>query len=173
MSRPAVLITGGAKRIGAQLTRAFAAAGWHVVIHVGHSPEAAAELAASLPSAETVLCDLLDGDAALAMIDGLAERLPDWRMLINCAAVFQHDTAQAIDPAVFAEAITKAKSTDPKAIIEQLETGSFTGWSSVPVTFPKADGVLWHNWAPPMMVLTYTAKDQAVGDAEVSYTLGK
>lgn len=74
---------------------------------------------------------------------------------------------------VFAEAITKAKSTDPKAIIEQLETGSFTGWSSVPVTFPKADGVLWHNWAPPMMVLTYTAKDQAVGDAEVSYTLGK
>ena len=74
---------------------------------------------------------------------------------------------------VFAQAIEKAKSTDPKAMIEALETGSFTGWSAVPVTFPKAEGVLWHNWAPPMMILTYTAKDQAVGDAEVSYVLGQ
>jgi branched-chain amino acid transport system substrate-binding protein len=74
---------------------------------------------------------------------------------------------------VFAQAIEKAKSTDPKAMIAALEEGSFTGWSAVPVTFPKADGVLWHNWAPPMMVLTYTAKDQKVGDAEVSYVLGK
>ena len=74
---------------------------------------------------------------------------------------------------VFAQAIEKAKSTDPKAMIEVLETGSFTGWSAVPVTFPKAEGVLWHNWAPPMMILTYTAKDQAVGDAEISYALGK
>lgn len=74
---------------------------------------------------------------------------------------------------VYAEAIEKAKSTDPKALIETLETGTFTGWSSTPVTFPKAEGVLWHNWAPPMMILTYTAKGQSVGDAEVSYTLGK
>ncbi len=74
---------------------------------------------------------------------------------------------------IFAQAIEKAKSSDPKAMIEALETGSFTGWSAVPVTFPKAEGVLWHNWAPPMMVLTYTAKDQKVGDAEVSYVLGK
>lgn len=106
MSRPSVLITGGAKRIGAELTRAFADAGWHVVIHAGHSPEAAAQLAATLPSAETVQCDLLDGDAALAMIDDLAGRLDDWRMLVNCAAVFQLDTAAAIDPAIFAEAMT-------------------------------------------------------------------
>jgi branched-chain amino acid transport system substrate-binding protein len=74
---------------------------------------------------------------------------------------------------VFGQAIEKAKSTDPKAIIEALETGSFTGWSAVPVTFPKADGPLWHNWSPPLMVVTYTAKDQTVGDATVAYTLGK
>ena len=74
---------------------------------------------------------------------------------------------------VFAQAMEKAKSTDPKALIEALETGSFTGWSAVPVTFPKAEGVLWHNWSPPLMVLTYTAKDQSVGDAEVAYVLGK
>ena len=36
------------------------------------------------------------------------------------------------DAVVFAQAIEKAKSTDPKAMIKALETGSFKGWSSVP-----------------------------------------
>jgi NAD(P)-dependent dehydrogenase (short-subunit alcohol dehydrogenase family) len=103
---PAVLITGAARRIGAVLARAFGQAGWHVVIHAGHSPEAAQALAAGLPSAEVVQCDLLDGVAALAMIDDLAARLSDWRMLINSAAVFNLDTAAAINPAIFAEAMT-------------------------------------------------------------------
>ncbi|MFN5783487.1 MAG: SDR family oxidoreductase [Novosphingobium sp.] len=103
---PAVLITGAGKRIGAMLARAFGAAGWHVVIHVHHSPDAAHALAATLPSAEVVQCDLMDGEAALAMIANVAGRLDDWRVLVNCAAVFRYDNAAAIDPSVFAEAIT-------------------------------------------------------------------
>jgi len=103
---PAVLITGAGKRIGAVLARAFGAAGWHVVIHVHHSPDAAHALAATLPSAEVVQCDLLDGEAALAMVADVAARLDDWRVLVNCAAVFRYDDAASIDPAVFAEAIT-------------------------------------------------------------------
>ncbi|MEQ1495412.1 MAG: SDR family oxidoreductase [Novosphingobium sp.] len=105
MARPAVLITGAAKRIGAVLARRFATAGWHVVVHAGHSPEFAREFAATLPSAEVVEADLIDRDAALAMIDDLAVRLPDWRVLVNSAAVFKSDTAKAIQPAVFAEAM--------------------------------------------------------------------
>lgn len=125
--QPAVLITGGAKRIGGELTRAFAAAGWHVVIHVGHTPEAAAQLAAILPSAETVQCDLLDGEAALAMVDDLAARLDDWRMLINCAAVFQPDTAAKIDPAVFAEAMTVNAETPARMSQHFLATARARG----------------------------------------------
>lgn len=102
---PAVLITGAAKRIGAVLARAFGEAGWHVVIHAGHSPEAAQALAAGLPSAEVAVCDLLDGEAAVAMVDELAGRLEDWRLLINNAAVFRPDSALAIAPEVFAEAM--------------------------------------------------------------------
>ena len=109
--RPAILITGAAKRIGAVLAQRFGAAGWHVVIHAGHSPAEARALAATLPSAEVAQCDLVDGAAALAMIADLAERLPDWRMLINCAAVFKPDTAQAINPAIFAEAIAVNAAT--------------------------------------------------------------
>lgn len=105
MNRPAVLVTGGARRVGALVARGFADAGWHVVIHHGRSAGEARALAASLPSAETVGCDLADPAAAEAMVEGLAARLGDWRVLVNCAAVFRLDTAERIDPAVFAEAM--------------------------------------------------------------------
>lgn len=106
MIRPAVLVTGGAKRIGETLSRTFASAGWHVVIHCNTSRAAAQALAAQLPSAEVVRCDLGDPAAAVAMVEALAARLPDWRVLVNCAAVFDLDTAQQIDPAIHAEAMT-------------------------------------------------------------------
>ena len=102
---PAVLISGAARRIGAVLARAFAGAGWHVVIHAGHSPKAAQALAAELPSAEVAICDLRDSTAAAAMVADLAGRLSDWRVLVNNAAVFRPDTARSIDPAVFTEAM--------------------------------------------------------------------
>ena len=106
MTRPAVLVTGGAWRIGALLTRTFAAAGWHVVIHVKDSGPDAQKLAATLPSAEVVTCDLADPAAAAAMIEALAARLDDWRVLVNCAAVFNLDTAAAIDHTTYVEAVT-------------------------------------------------------------------
>ena len=128
---PAVLITGAARRIGAVLARCFGAAGWHVVIHAGHSPQEAAEVAASLPSAEVVQCDLVDGDAALAMVADLARRLPDWRMLINSAAVFKPDTAQAIDPAIFAEAMTVNAETPTRMAQAFLASANSQGGKRV------------------------------------------
>ena len=104
-NRPSVLITGGAKRIGAEIARAYASSGWHVVIHYGQSRAEAESLAATLPSAEIISCDLANSDAALAMIHHLAPRLPNWRVLINSAAVFRFDSAAALDPQVFAEAM--------------------------------------------------------------------
>lgn len=93
-----MLVTGGAARIGGAIAQRFAAAGWHVVIHYGFSGEDAEHLAASLPSAETVHCDLADGDAAVLMIEGLAARLSDWRVLVNNASVFRPDDVRALDP---------------------------------------------------------------------------
>lgn len=103
---PAVLVTGGARRIGASIARCFGQAGWHVVIHHKDSHDEAEALAAELPSAESVQCDLGDIDAAAAMIETLAARLTDWRVLVNSAAVFHEDTAARLDPVVFAEAVT-------------------------------------------------------------------
>jgi NAD(P)-dependent dehydrogenase (short-subunit alcohol dehydrogenase family) len=99
MMRPAVLVTGGATRLGAAIIRAFAAAGWHVVIHYRSSATAAEALATSLPSAQTISFDLADDDAAVAAITALAARLPDWRCLVNSASVFDYDSVTALDPA--------------------------------------------------------------------------
>jgi NAD(P)-dependent dehydrogenase (short-subunit alcohol dehydrogenase family) len=105
MTRPAVLVTGGATRIGAAISRRFAEAGWHVVIHHRSSATAAEALAATLPSAETIAFDLTDDDAAVAAIAGLAARLPDWRCLVNSASIFEYDGVTALDPATNREAM--------------------------------------------------------------------
>ena len=93
-----MLVTGGAKRIGAAIARRFGEAGWHVVIHYGQSEKEAHELAADLPSAETATCDLEDGEASIAMVETLAAKLSDWRVLVNCASVFEPDEVKALDP---------------------------------------------------------------------------
>lgn len=89
--RPSVLITGGAKRIGAAIARAFGAAGWHVVIHYGRSATDAEALAAELPSAIAIHCNLGDTDAAKDMVERLAAHLTDWRCLVNNASIFAPD----------------------------------------------------------------------------------
>jgi NAD(P)-dependent dehydrogenase (short-subunit alcohol dehydrogenase family) len=111
MMQPAILITGAAKRIGATFARTFGQAGWHVVLHYGRSRSEAEALAASLPSAECISCDLADTEAAAMMIGELSDRLPDWRMLINSAAVFNDDSIHQLDHATFQEAMTVNAAT--------------------------------------------------------------
>jgi NAD(P)-dependent dehydrogenase (short-subunit alcohol dehydrogenase family) len=105
MTRAAALVTGGARRIGEAIVRRFVAEGWHVVIHCHASRAEADALASELPSAEVVSCDLADTAATLTMIEHLAQRLDDWRVLVNSASVFRPDEATGLDPATFAEAM--------------------------------------------------------------------
>ncbi|MEM7666647.1 MAG: SDR family oxidoreductase [Pseudomonadota bacterium] len=133
MTRPAVLVTGGATRIGAEIVRGFADAGWHVVIHYNSSAAPAEELARTLPSAETVQCDISDSDAAAKMVEYLAARLDDWRCLINSASVFRYDDATKLDvqtnlqamqvnsrsPAIMSQAfLAHAKSAGLRCVIQ-------------------------------------------------------
>ncbi len=99
MAEKSVLITGGAQRIGCAIAKAFGNAGWHVVIHYNSSQQEARALADQLPSAELTQCDLSDGEAGVGMIKHLAERLPEWRVLINNASAFLEDDVTSLDPA--------------------------------------------------------------------------
>ena len=127
MSLPSVLITGGAVRIGAAIARRFAAAGWHVVIHYRSSSGEADALAETLPSAETIGCDLNDGDAAVAMVETLAAGLPDWRCLINCASVFEYDDVTKLDPPTNAEAMQVNAVTPTRMAQAYLASGQSDG----------------------------------------------
>ena len=104
-SSPAVLVTGGAERIGAAIVRAFAAAGWHTVIHYRSSSKEADALAAELPSASTIACDLFEDDAPLHLARAVAHRHPGWCALVNCASVFVPDDVRELDGDTFDEAV--------------------------------------------------------------------
>ncbi len=106
MSKPTVLVTGGAARLGAEIVKRFSAAGWHTIIHYKSSSTEADALAATLPSAECVRCDLRDGDAAVRMVHDLSARLDDWRCLVNSASVFEYDDVTSLDPATNEEAMS-------------------------------------------------------------------
>jgi branched-chain amino acid transport system substrate-binding protein len=68
---------------------------------------------------------------------------------------------------IFQQAIKTAGSTDPKALIKALEAGTFKSWPDAAVTFPRADGVYWHNWVPPILILQYTKPNQDWKEADV------
>ena len=105
MSRPAILVTGAARRIGAAIARRFAAEGWHVVLHCRSSRAQCEQLADQLPFSDVVECDLADGDAAVEMVRDLARKLDDWRVLANNASTFLHDSVTELDPATNRQAM--------------------------------------------------------------------
>jgi branched-chain amino acid transport system substrate-binding protein len=68
---------------------------------------------------------------------------------------------------ILTQAMQASGSSDPKALIKTLETGTFKSWPTNPVTFPRAEGVYWHNWSAPVLILQYTKPMQDWKDAEV------
>ncbi len=97
----AVLITGGAHRLGAALVRAFAGNGWRVFLHYGASKAAAEQLANSLNLAgHTVTCiqaDLASETQRKAMMDVAYSQVDQLDCLINNASQFEADSAKAFD----------------------------------------------------------------------------
>ena len=91
------IVTGGAKRIGAELVRALAADGWHVLIHYRRSVAEAEALAAEVGNATTVRADLAEPAAAEAIVAAL-DGLPPARLLVNNASLFAHDDIRDFTP---------------------------------------------------------------------------
>lgn len=88
-----VLITGGAKRLGAAITRKLHAEGARIAIHYHHSKDAAEALGAELNqrrelSAITVAGDLLNTASLPSLVDQCIERYGKLDVLINNASAF-------------------------------------------------------------------------------------
>jgi len=93
-----VLVTGGAKRLGAAIARAVAAAGHDVVIHYGVSQAEAETLATEL-GGEAVAGDLAD-PAGIPDLFARACAGGPVDGLVNSASAFEFDAPGAIDPAL-------------------------------------------------------------------------
>lgn len=92
-STPAVLVTGGAKRIGAAIVRTLHAAGAKVVVHCNRSRDEADQLVAALnaeraKSAAVVQGDLLASNALAGLIDQAASMFGRLDGLVNNASNF-------------------------------------------------------------------------------------
>lgn len=131
-SRTAI-VTGAAKRIGAEIASALAADGWDVLIHYRESEAEARALAARLPRARIVRADLAEPDGAERVIAGLAG-MPPPALLVNSASSFVYDAfddfsveawdmhmaANARAPALLSRAFAAAVGQGAGALIVNL-----------------------------------------------------
>ena len=90
-----VLVTGGARRIGAVIARALAADGWHVIVHYRHSGAEARSLANEISRSggqcHTVGADLGDREAVASLVPDCTARFGALSALINNASSFSYD----------------------------------------------------------------------------------
>ena len=128
---PNLLVTGGARRIGAAIARAAAAAGYGVVIHHNASGAEAVELAATLREsgapAWTIGADLADAGAAARLCAEAAALCGGLHALVNNASLFLYDTPGAFEPAQFrrhADVNLLAPALLTKGFAEQLAEGA-------------------------------------------------
>jgi NAD(P)-dependent dehydrogenase (short-subunit alcohol dehydrogenase family) len=95
-----ILITGGARRIGAALTRALARDGWYVCIHYNRSRTDAESVLAEITGAGgdgvLVAADLSDPAAPESLIARARDIAPPLTGLINNASLFEYDTVSSM-----------------------------------------------------------------------------
>ncbi len=129
------IVTGGARRVGAELARALAADGWHVLIHFNRSKSEAQALAGELGNASIVQAELGEPDAAERIFAAL-EGVPPARLLVNNASRFVHDSAREFSasdwdlhldtnlraPALLSQAFARHLAEDSGLIVNLLDS---------------------------------------------------
>ena len=106
------IVTGAARRLGFEIARSLAEAGWTVLAHVRNSQDAVPE------GANRVAADLEDPGAARAIFDA-AEALPPVGLLVNNAARFAWDGPGAIDANEFVRHLA-INARAPALLIDEL-----------------------------------------------------
>jgi NAD(P)-dependent dehydrogenase (short-subunit alcohol dehydrogenase family) len=102
----AALVTGAARRIGLQITARLVEAGWSVALHASSQSREKAEAEAARfrtlgAMVTVVVADLADPLACGRLVGEAVSAVGPLRLLVNNAAVFEADTAEAIDPALW------------------------------------------------------------------------
>ncbi|MDP3085949.1 MAG: SDR family oxidoreductase [Rubrivivax sp.] len=95
-TRPVVIVTGAARRIGRAIALELAAHGWDVAVHHRDSADdaqaTAAELRALGARAQVFAADLADETACRALLPAVAAALGGVQAVVNNASVFAYDS---------------------------------------------------------------------------------
>lgn len=137
MERTAI-VTGGAKRIGAEIARALAADGWHVLIHYNRSKAEAEALAGEI-GGTIVQAELADPDAAGRIISAAPGR-PG--LLVNNASRFGYDSAGDFALAgwdVHMDVNFRAPALLSRAFAERAEAGMIVNLLDSKLSAPNPD----------------------------------
>ncbi|MCP5361494.1 MAG: SDR family oxidoreductase [Hyphomicrobiales bacterium] len=104
-SSNAVLITGGARRVGRAIALAFAARGYDVALHFRRSAEEAEitrqEILSIGVACECFAADLQDSGARQAMLQRVFDTFPHCRVLVNNASIFERARFMETDEVLF------------------------------------------------------------------------
>ena len=96
-TRPSVLVTGGAKRLGREIALTLAASGWRVAVHYRDSVEDAtrttAECAKLTPGAACFRANLSNEAAVRNLLPTVIEQFGTVDAVVNSASAFEHDNA--------------------------------------------------------------------------------
>jgi len=103
MANRVALVTGGARRVGADIVRSFAARGYDVLLHHGNSPDAAAALAEELRGThgvriEVVQEDLADVHAPPRIVDAAIRAFGALDVVVSSASVMMVHPFDAVTP---------------------------------------------------------------------------
>ena len=110
MNSPVVLITGAARRVGAETARTLHAAGARVAVHYRSSADEAQTLAEAMNgkrpnSAATFPADLLDTETLPALVASVVARFGRLDALVNNASSFYRTKVGAVDTAAWDDLI--------------------------------------------------------------------
>lgn len=100
--RRVTLVTGGARRVGAQIVRAFAERGDAIVLHHGSSPADAEQLATELRAngnpVHVVAADLRDASAPVRVVDEAMSAFGKLDVVVSSASLMLSHNFDAVTP---------------------------------------------------------------------------
>lgn len=163
-TRPVVLVTGAARRLGRAIALELARAGFDIALHYRHSADAAAISAADMRAlgvaAECFQADLADEAACRALIPAVAARMGRVDAVVNNASHFEYDNVESFSVAAM-EAHWRA-NTAPAILLAQALAAQLKGCSETGCVVNLLDQKLWN---PNPDYLSYTLSKAALATA--------
>lgn len=122
-SRPVVLVTGAAKRLGREIALELARGGFDVAVHYRHSEAEAQTCAEALRQlgarAEVFAADLTDEAACKALLPAIVARMGPVDAVVNNASLFEYDDATSFTHAAM-ERHWRANTAAPVLLAQAL-----------------------------------------------------